>query len=76
MLLETHEFVASAPLECPITVFGGEQDPHISPEMLSPWRDQTQAGFSQRCFDGDHFYIVPAKAAVTAAIASTLAQGD
>ncbi len=72
-LLETHEFIASDPLECPITVFGGEQDPHISPDMLSAWRDQTRARFSQQCFAGDHFYIVPARAAVTAAIASALA---
>ena len=71
-LLETHTFVPSDPLDCPITVFGGEQDPHISKPMLSAWREQTRATFTQRQFPGDHFYIMRAKDTVTRTIVEQL----
>ncbi|NKC10722.1 MAG: SDR family NAD(P)-dependent oxidoreductase [Gammaproteobacteria bacterium] len=72
-LLETHSFVPGDPLDCPITVFGGEQDRSISPTMLAAWREQTCASFTQQLFPGDHFYIVDAKDAVASAVAGQLA---
>ena len=71
-LLETHTYVSGERLECPITVFGGEQDPHISPAMLSAWQEHTHAEFTQQLFPGDHFYITAAKNAVAQAIAKQM----
>jgi len=39
-LCETYVYSAEAPLDCPITVFGGEQDAHVSLASLSAWREQ------------------------------------
>jgi medium-chain acyl-[acyl-carrier-protein] hydrolase len=67
-LLETHPYIPGEPLRCPITVFGGEQDPHISAAMLFAWKEQTDADFSQHSFPGDHFYIASAKESVARVI--------
>ena len=56
-LLETHECVGVAPLDCPISVFGGEGDPAVSAEMLERWRALTTTNFDQSEYDGDHFYV-------------------
>lgn len=71
-LLETHTFVPDTPLGCPITVFGGEQDPHITGAMLAGWREQTTADFEQRLFPGDHFYITHSRDAVIEAVTAGL----
>lgn len=60
------------PLACPITAFGGEDDPWVSAEQLAAWREHTTGGFAQQRFPGDHFYLSTAAPAVTAAIARAL----
>jgi len=45
------------PLSCPITVFGGLRDEEVSREELEGWREHTNAEFSMRMLDGDHFFL-------------------
>lgn len=56
--LETHLApVGRAPLGCPVSVFGGTQDPLTPREHLEGWRDETQGPFALRMLPGDHFYL-------------------
>ena len=56
-LVETYQYLPAAPLECPITVFGGDQDNSVSGNELSRWSEQTVAGFNLKMFPGNHFFI-------------------
>jgi len=56
-MVQTYKYSVEAPLECPISAFGGRQDPEETPEVISAWREQTTASFSQQMFAGDHFFL-------------------
>jgi len=75
-LLETHDYVATEPLDCPVTVFGGDGDPAITPSMLAGWHEHTSAAFAQHAFSGGHFYIHAQRAAVVSAIVECLSSCD
>lgn len=53
----TYTYLPGLPLNCPITAFGGLQDPEVSREQLEAWREYTTASFSLHMFPGDHFYL-------------------
>ena len=55
--IQTYTYQHEPPLDCPITAFGGLQDPDISRETLEPWREQTTSTFNLRMFHGDHFFL-------------------
>lgn len=72
--LETHlPHSSRTPLECPISAFGGSNDPLTPREHLEGWREDTQGPFRVRVFPGDHFYLQPQGDAVLADVATTLA---
>jgi surfactin synthase thioesterase subunit len=73
-LLETHTYPPGEPLNCPITVFGGEQDQSVSREALAAWREHTRGAFTQHMFPGDHFYINHTWEALIHVIARALSQ--
>ena len=54
---ETYAYATEPPLDCPISSFGGLQDPRVSQGDLESWRDQTSAACSLRMFPGDHFFL-------------------
>jgi medium-chain acyl-[acyl-carrier-protein] hydrolase len=56
-VVETYRYAAEAPLDCPITAFGGRGDDTVRIPGLESWREQTTAGFALRLFDGDHFFL-------------------
>ncbi|HCU25433.1 MAG TPA: putative thioesterase [Deltaproteobacteria bacterium] len=56
-LVETYEYQKEAPLECPLSVFGGIQDPDVSRADLDAWRGLTHGPFSLSMFPGDHFFL-------------------
>ena len=72
-LLETHVDFKSEPLECPITVLGGRDDPAITKTMLAGWQTRTSGKFKQYEFPGKHFYINAEREAVIETILSDLA---
>jgi medium-chain acyl-[acyl-carrier-protein] hydrolase len=57
MVTETYVYTNEPPLNCPITVFGGLRDPLVKREELDAWREQTNASFSLRMLEGDHFFL-------------------
>jgi medium-chain acyl-[acyl-carrier-protein] hydrolase len=54
---ETYKFAPSAPLGCPISVFGGTVDEEVCHEDLTAWREYTMGSFDVRCFPGNHFFL-------------------
>jgi surfactin synthase thioesterase subunit len=56
-LVETYRYVPAAPIECPITAFGGTDDSESDDDSLDDWALQTRRGFTKRMFPGDHFFI-------------------
>jgi medium-chain acyl-[acyl-carrier-protein] hydrolase len=56
-ILETYSYTDEPPLDCPITVFGGLQDPRAGTPELQAWRVQTAAHFSVQMLPGDHFFL-------------------
>ena len=56
-VVETYVYKHEAALDCPITVFGGDQDPEASIELLEAWRSQTSADFALHLLQGDHFFL-------------------
>lgn len=53
---ETYVYSSEPPLDCPVSAFGGLQDPGVSHDRLNEWRAQTCACFSLHMFPGDHFF--------------------
>lgn len=60
-VLETYSYTPEAPLSCPITAFGGQQDPSLSQKEIVAWRDQTQSTFRLQFFSGGHFFLQSAR---------------
>jgi medium-chain acyl-[acyl-carrier-protein] hydrolase len=54
---QTHAYLPAPPLKCPITVFGGLQDPDVPRESLELWREQTRAAHALHMLPGDHFFV-------------------
>jgi medium-chain acyl-[acyl-carrier-protein] hydrolase len=54
---QTYRFTEGAPLDCPISVYGGLQDEEVLQEHLDAWREQTTSSFTSHMFPGDHFFL-------------------
>ncbi|HEV2863952.1 MAG TPA: alpha/beta fold hydrolase [Pyrinomonadaceae bacterium] len=56
-LCETYRYDAERPLGCPVTAFGGLQDPDTTAPHLEGWREQTASSFAAHMLPGDHFFL-------------------
>jgi surfactin synthase thioesterase subunit/glycosyltransferase involved in cell wall biosynthesis len=72
-LYRNYRFIPGPPLQIPIAAYGGQRDPNVRFEDLAAWGTLTRGAFSQRQFDGGHFYLETAAEAVVRAIAADLA---
>ncbi|OPC80287.1 thioesterase [Embleya scabrispora] len=70
--IETYRCTPGAPLECPITVLIGDQDPKVTLDEATAWRDHTNGTFALHTFTGGHFYLTEHQAAVTARITEAI----
>jgi medium-chain acyl-[acyl-carrier-protein] hydrolase len=71
-MLETYTYAPEAPLECPITAFGGREDTQTSQEELAAWREHTSSQFQTKIFPGDHFFVQSAQTEILSAISLDL----
>jgi len=55
-MCETYRYVPGTPLGCPIHTHRGVRD-YVSDRDMAGWAAQTRAGFSQRNWSGDHFFV-------------------
>jgi medium-chain acyl-[acyl-carrier-protein] hydrolase len=69
---ETYRYTPRPPLRCPITVFGGQDDPRVDRIELEAWRAETEGAFDLRIFEGGHFYLKDREPEVLAAIHTRL----
>lgn len=67
-LCETYVYSTEAPLDCPISAFGGLQDSGVSRDQISAWRDQTNSSFTLSMFPGNHFFLHSAQALILSAV--------
>jgi medium-chain acyl-[acyl-carrier-protein] hydrolase len=70
--LETFQPSKRVALPCPISAFGGTQDPVVPRNHLEAWRDQTEGPFRVRVFPGGHFYVESQRDALLADLLATL----
>jgi medium-chain acyl-[acyl-carrier-protein] hydrolase len=56
-LIETYAYQSEEPLACPISAYGGAEDPWARPEELAAWQAQTRGAFHLQVFPGGHFYL-------------------
>ena len=69
---ETYEYREEAPLNIPLTAFGGTADHRAGEEDMTKWQAHTASTFHVQMFDGDHFYLNHLQNELTAAIAENL----
>ncbi|MFD7666488.1 thioesterase II family protein [Streptomyces sp. NPDC059788] len=73
-VVDSCRFGADAPaLDLPITAFCGADDPAVTPRDIREWSAFTRASFTDRIFDGGHFYLRERHAETVAAVAELLA---
>jgi medium-chain acyl-[acyl-carrier-protein] hydrolase len=71
-LIDTYQYVDEPALACPITVYGGDDDPSVNDSELNGWRLQTQDAFRLTMFAGGHFFIQSAQAQVVQTLSHEL----
>jgi medium-chain acyl-[acyl-carrier-protein] hydrolase len=59
--VETYNYQEEAPLDIPLSAFGGIADEDISREEMDAWRAHTAKNFTLRMLPGDHFFITSAR---------------
>jgi medium-chain acyl-[acyl-carrier-protein] hydrolase len=67
-MIELYQYRAEAPLDCPITAFGGAQDSLALPDDLAAWQAQSSGAFRMQLFPGGHFYLQEALLQLLAAV--------
>lgn len=71
-LFDNYEYRARPPLERPITVFGGDEDPSTTAESLNAWAGLTNASTTIHTVPGGHFFVHSARRALLSVIANVL----
>jgi medium-chain acyl-[acyl-carrier-protein] hydrolase len=66
--VETHIYEPGAPLECPLSVYGGLEDNRCPRERLEGWRNHTTGVFRLRMFPGGHFFLSTTRESLLEAI--------
>jgi medium-chain acyl-[acyl-carrier-protein] hydrolase len=74
MALEGYTHVAGAPLECPITAYGGSVDPEATESEIAAWAPYSRAAFRYRILPGNHFFIQTSRATVAGYVGQTLGE--
>jgi medium-chain acyl-[acyl-carrier-protein] hydrolase len=71
---QTYEYKPGPPLDCPISAYGGVQDPQVPKDYLEGWKEQTSALFTLKMFPGDHFFIHSDQALLLRALSQEISQ--
>ncbi|MER7168880.1 alpha/beta fold hydrolase [Micromonospora sp. NPDC000207] len=71
-LAETYSPRPAPPLDCPVSVFVADADPECGEADAAGWAATTTGPTEVRVFRGDHFFLVPQRRPVVAALMSAL----
>jgi medium-chain acyl-[acyl-carrier-protein] hydrolase len=69
---EAYRHKEEAPLNIPLAVFGGTEDPFVHVSELGAWRRHTERELDIQLFKGDHFFLISSRSALIEAIAGRL----
>lgn len=72
-LCESYSYPPGQILDCPLTIFGGKEDPKICYKELLAWGEETNAGCTVKMLNGDHFFLHSCQSAIIATILEELA---
>jgi surfactin synthase thioesterase subunit len=72
-LCENYRYAPGLLLDCPLTIFGGKDDPKISHEALAAWDEETNSRCTVKMLDGDHFFLHSCQSAIIATVLKELA---
>ncbi|MFD7711541.1 thioesterase II family protein [Streptomyces sp. NPDC059785] len=72
-IVESHRAAPGPPLDCPITVLTGSDDPKVTTEEAAAWQEHTTSAFDLVTFPGGHFYLTAHTVQVARQITTTLA---
>jgi surfactin synthase thioesterase subunit len=67
-IAETYRWKQRPPLDCPITVFAGRDDPETTPAEVEGWRTHTRGALRVELLPGDHFFVYHSRSQLQAAI--------
>lgn len=70
--IETYRCPPGATVPCPVTVFVGDSDPHVTMDEAQAWAGHTTGGFEMEVFEGGHFYLSARPAAVIERLSEVL----
>ena len=71
--VENYRYVPNElPLNIPIIVFGGLDDPRVSREHLESWSMHTNTRFGSQYFSGDHFFLNTSRDSIMESIATEI----
>lgn len=57
-LLASYFYTEDDPLDCPIAVFGGEDDEYNPPRQLEQWKEYTRSSCTVYLLPGNHFFLL------------------
>ena len=60
--LEGHTHMAGLPLSCPITAYGGSDDPEATETEIAAWREHGTGVFRYLILPGTHFFVQTSRA--------------
>jgi medium-chain acyl-[acyl-carrier-protein] hydrolase len=73
-VIETYTHLSVPPLECPISSFGGLQDPQVTDADLAAWSVHTNSSFKLRMLPGRHFFLNASRTQLLQALAEDIAE--
>ena len=71
-ICETYDYKKELALDCPITAFGGLNDPVVTGEMIAAWKEQTTGSFRLCMMPGDHFFVHSAQKQILSVLVQEL----
>jgi medium-chain acyl-[acyl-carrier-protein] hydrolase len=72
-VVDTYAWTPEPPLACPITAFGGTDDPAWTADKVELWRHHTSGPFKLHILSGNHFFLHTAQAQLLQLIGEGLA---
>ncbi|HET9380712.1 MAG TPA: alpha/beta fold hydrolase [Streptomyces sp.] len=73
--VETYRHGPGRRLDCPVTVLTGDEDPRVTVDEASAWKEHTTGPTELRVLPGGHFFLVEQSARVIGIVAEKLAGG-
>ncbi|HEX4726263.1 MAG TPA: GSCFA domain-containing protein [Jatrophihabitans sp.] len=71
-LSEQYRYQPEPPLELPIIVLRGSDDPYVQADLATGWSRESARPLQEHCFVGDHFFVEPHRDEIIDLVVGTL----